>query len=184
MRTGFLTGERVYLRPFEPEDAATLKQFINDPEVTRTLTAYRPYSLQQEREFIERNGKSETDIILGITTRADDKLIGTAGLHRINWRDRNADFGIAIGAKDEWNKGYGTDATRLIVKYGFETLNLHRIGLRAYEHNGRAQRAYEKAGFRKEGVLRQDAYREGRYWDTVMMGILRSDWEPDQRARL
>jgi len=175
MKTPFLIGERIYLRALEPEDAATLKQFISDAEVTRTLQAYRPYTIAQELEFIERATKSENDIILGITTKTEDKLIGTSGLHRIDWRDRRTEFGILIGAKDEWNKGYGTDATRTIVRYAFEILNLNRVGLRVYEHNARAMRAYEKAGFRKEGVLRQEAFREGRYWDTIMMGVLRSD---------
>ncbi len=176
MKTPFLTGERIYLRALEPEDAATLKQFISDAEVTRTLMAYRPYTIQQELEFIENATKKENDIVLGIATKSDDKLIGTIGLHRIDWRDRRTEFGILIGAKEEWNKGYGTDATRTIVRIAFETLNLNRVGLRVYEHNARAIRAYEKAGFRREGLLRQEAFREGRYWDTIIMGVLRSDW--------
>jgi len=176
MKTPFLIGDRIYLRALEPEDAPALKQFISDPEVTRTLMAYRPYTIAQELEFIERATKQDNDIVLGIATKSEDKLIGTTGLHRIDWRDRRTEFGILIGAKDEWNKGYGTDATRTIVRYAFETLNLNRVGLRVYEHNPRAMRAYEKAGFRKEGVLRQEAFREGRYWDTIIMGVLRNDW--------
>ena len=176
MKTPFLIGERIYLRAFEPDDAAMLKQFICDPEITRTLMAYRPYTIQQELEFIEKATKQENDIVLGIATKADDKLIGSVGLHRIDWRDRRCEFGIMIGAKEEWNKGFGTEATRLITRYAFETLNLNRVALRVYEHNARAMRAYEKAGFRKEGILRQDAFREGKYWDAIMMGVLRSDW--------
>src|ERR1043166_3304342 len=132
MKTPFLIGERIYLRAFEPEDAAALKQFISDAEVTRTLMAYRPYTIQQELEFIEKATKNDNDITLGIAMKGDDKLIGSVGLHRIDWRDRRTEFGILIGAKEEWNKGFGTEATRLIVKYAFDVLNLNRVGLRVY----------------------------------------------------
>ncbi len=173
MKNAFLIGERIYLRPLEKSDAATLETYINDPEVTRTLCVHRPMNLERELEFIERIAKAETDVVLGIAVKSDDKLIGTTGLHRLDFKDRKAEFGISIGAKEEWDKGYGTEAVRLMVRYGFLTLNLNRIYLRAIEHNARAIRVYESVGFRKEGLLRQDCYRDGRYWDMVVMGILK-----------
>ncbi|HYG73887.1 MAG TPA: GNAT family protein [Planctomycetota bacterium] len=177
MKTPFLIGDRICLRPLEREDARVLEFYINDPDVTRTLQAYRPMNLQIEEDWIADLYKKESDIVLGIAIKSSDKLIGATGLHRLEFKDRRAEFGISIGAKEEWDKGYGTEATRLIVGYGFETLNLNRISLRVYEHNPRAQRAYEKAGFKKEGVLRKEVYRLGRYWDTIVMGILREEWD-------
>jgi [ribosomal protein S5]-alanine N-acetyltransferase len=173
MKNAFLIGERIYLRPLEKSDAATLEEYINDPEVTRTLCVHRPMNLERELEFVERVAKAETDVVLGIAVKTDDKIIGTTGLHRLDFKDRKAEMGISIGAKEEWNKGYGTEAVRLMVRYGFLTLNLNRIYLRAIEHNARAIRVYESVGFRKEGLLRQDCYREGRYWDMVLMSILK-----------
>jgi diamine N-acetyltransferase len=159
MKNAFLIGERIYLRPLEKSDAATLEAYINDPEVTRTLCVHRPMNLERELEFIERVAKAETDVVLG--------------LHRLDFKDRKAELGISIGAKEEWDKGYGTEAVRLMVRYSFLTLNLNRVYLRAIEHNARAIRVYEGVGFRKEGLLRQDCFRDGRYWDMVVMGILK-----------
>jgi [ribosomal protein S5]-alanine N-acetyltransferase len=177
MKNAFLKGERIYLRPIEREDAPQLQSFMNDPEVTQTLGAYHPIGLQRELEFIEQTNKDENHIWLGIALKQDERLIGTIALRGINGKDRKADLGIKIGIKEEWNKGYGTEATKLIVRHGFETLNLNKVWLRVFEYNPRAMRAYEKAGFTREGLLRQDDYRMGRYWDTVIMGILREDWK-------
>ncbi len=177
MKTPFLIGEKVYLRVLEREDAPVLKAYINDPDVNRTLMVYRPLGLESVEKFIATPGTNENEICLGIALRENDRLIGATDLHLRAPKDRHALFGISIGAKDEWNKGYGTEATRLIVDYGFQTLNLNRISLRVYEYNPRAVRTYEKVGFKREGVLRQEVYREGRYWDAYAMGMLRTEWD-------
>ncbi len=93
----------------------------------------------------------------------------------ISWC-RRASFGILIGDKAAWGKGYGSEATRLMLRHAFETLNLNRVWLHVYEYNQRGIRAYEKVGFRREGVLRQDTFRDGRYWDTIAMAVLREEW--------
>ena len=177
MKTPFLAGEKVYLRPLEREDAPVLLAYINDPDVTRTLTFYRPVSAESVAEFIAKTGTDRNFVGFGIALKENDRLIGATDLRIGDYKDRNALFGISIGAKEEWNKGYGTEATRLIVGYGFQTLNLNRISLRVYEYNPRGVRAYEKAGFKREGVLRQEIYRDGRFWDAYVMGILRSEWD-------
>jgi ribosomal-protein-alanine N-acetyltransferase len=177
MKTPFIVGERIYFRPLEREDAPLLRDYINDPEVTRTLTIHRPINLETEVESLARLGKNDSLIFVGICLKENDRLIGALDLRLGDFRDRHAVFGISIGAKDEWNKGYGTEATKLIVRYGFQTLNLNRISLRVYEFNPRAMRTYEKCGFVREGVLRQEIYRDGRFWDAYAMGILRSDWD-------
>src|SRR5262249_47408000 len=99
------------------------------------------------------------------------------GLHRIDFKERHAAFGITIGDKAEWGKGYGTETTRLLVEHAFEILNLNRVWLHVYEFNERGIRTYERVGFQKEGVLRQDHFHEGRYWSTIIMGILREEWQ-------
>lgn len=178
MRNPFLIGTKIYLRPLEREDAALFVPWINDAEVNRTLNHYRPVTLEAEEEFIQSLVKSEHDLALGIVARQTDRLIGETGLHRIDFRNHHATFGIVIGDKNEWNKGYGTEATSLLVGYAFETLNLNRLWLHVYENNPRAIRVYGKVGFKREGALRQDRYQEGRYWDTITMGILREEWKP------
>jgi RimJ/RimL family protein N-acetyltransferase len=173
----FLIGETTYLRPIEREDASTLLPWVNDPEVTRHLLLHRPISLKCEQDFIDGLYKSEQEVSLGIVVRETDRLIGGCALHRIDARSRTASLGIFLGAKDAWGHGHGAEATRLLVGYGFDTLNLHRVWLHVFEDNARAIRCYEKAGFVREGVLRQDHYRAGRYWNTVVMAILREEWQ-------
>lgn len=177
MKNPFLIGTKTYLRPLEREDAPQVVCWFNDPEVTRTLLVYRPMSVQAEVAFIETINKDEHDIVLGIAIKQTDRLIGVTGLHQMELKNRHTNFGICIGEKSEWGKGYGTEATRLMVKYAFETLNMNRVWLHVYEYNERGVRAYEKVGFKREGVLRQETYREGRYWDTITMAILREEWE-------
>jgi RimJ/RimL family protein N-acetyltransferase len=173
----FLFGPSVYLRPLELADARTIVPWFNDPDVTRFLLRYRPMSLAEEEEFIRRLTERPNDVVLGIVLRDGDRLVGTTGLHQVDVRNRHAAFGISIGDKDAWGKGYGTQATRLVVQHAFFTVNLHRVWLHVYEFNERAQRVYERVGFKVEGRLRQDTFRDNRYWDTIVMGVLRSEWE-------
>jgi RimJ/RimL family protein N-acetyltransferase len=177
VKNPFLIGAQIYLRPLERGDAPLFVSWINDPEVRHTLLRYWPLSLQAEEEFLDKLNRSEHDLALGIAVRQTDRLIGAAGLHQIDYRNRHTSFGILIGEKGEWGKGYGTEATALMVRYAFETLNLNRVWLHVYEDNQRGIRSYEKVGFLKEGVLRQENYRAGRYGNTLTMAILRDEWQ-------
>ena len=177
MRNPFLVGAKVYLRAVEPEDAPRIVPWFNDAEVARFLLRYRPLSVIEEIEFLQKLRHSDTDLALGIALRETDELIGMSGMHHIDARNRHASFGITIGEKQHWSKGYGTEATGLMMRHAFGTLNLNRLWLHVYEYNPRALRVYEKLGFRVEGRLRQDTFRDGRYWDTIVMGVLREELE-------
>jgi RimJ/RimL family protein N-acetyltransferase len=177
MQTPFLVGSAVYLRPLEKEDARTIVPWFNDAEVTRFTRRYRPLTLAEEEEYLRRLPDSTTELGLGIALRGDDRLVGVTGLHDVDLRNRHAQLGIVLGDKAAWGKGYGTEATGLVVRHAFDTLNLNRVWLLVYEYNARGIRAYEKAGFKAEGRLRQDTFRDGRYWDTIAMGLLRDEWE-------
>ena len=176
MNSHYLLGQSVYLRALDRADASLLQSFINHADVHPTIAAWRPVSIEQEADFVDRMSRSETDVVMGISTRADDRLIGVTGLHQIDWRNRNACFGIAIGNPVEWGKGYGTEATRLITGYGFGRLNLHRIYLDVYAANARGIHAYEKAGYRREGIFRDAVFRDGTYGDAYRMSLLASEW--------
>jgi len=176
MKNPYLVSDRLYYRPLEREDAAAVQPWINDPEVRPFVRQHRPMTLQGEVQFIERVTTDETSISLLIVRRDGDVPIGVTALFMIDHRHRKADFGISIGDKSCWRQGYGQEATRTIVDYGFATLNLNRIGLYVFEYNPRAIRCYEKAGFVQEGVMRQEQYDNGRYWNTIVMSILRDDW--------
>jgi RimJ/RimL family protein N-acetyltransferase len=177
MHAPYLIGKKIYLRALGRADAPILQRFMNHPDVNRTLASWRPVTVEGEGDWVERTGRSETDVALGISPLVDDRLIGVCGLHAIDWQNRSATFGIAIGEPDEWGKGYGTEATRLIVGHGFERMNLHRIQLDVYDLNDRGRHIYEGVGFRHEGVLREAIFRDGRYYDTHRMAMLDGEWK-------
>jgi RimJ/RimL family protein N-acetyltransferase len=109
--------------------------------------------------------------------QADSWLpIGNCGFIKIDWRSRSGEVGIFIGEKRLWNQGYGTDAMRLLLRHGFDTLNLNRIALDVYDTNLRAVRSYEKAGFVHEGRKRQAIFKGGKYVDILQMSVLRQEW--------
>ncbi len=132
------------------------------------------YSLEQQKEWLKENLKNH--YFFGIWTLDENKCIGDVVLDEINPVTGEAWLGIGIGEVDFWGKGYGTDAMRLMVRYGFLELNLNRITLDVFEYNPRAIQCYLKAGFKEEGRERQWLYRAGKRWDLVYMGILKDEW--------
>ena len=173
-------GERVRLRHVEREDLPQFMEWLNDPEVSRGLSIHIPLSMDEEESWYEQVLKSPNEERpLCIEAKHEDgwKLIGNSGLFPVDWRNRNAEFGIFIGDRTEWNQGYGTEAVKLILEHGFSTLNLHRIFLRVFADNQRAIRVYEKIGFVHEGRHRQAEFHGSQYHDILFMSMLRSEWE-------
>jgi [ribosomal protein S5]-alanine N-acetyltransferase len=172
----FIIGTRLYLRPLDRTDAPLLAAFVNHPETRRTVLRARPTSLVQEEAFLMQLGSSERDVMFGLALREGGNLVGVSGLHQIDPVGRKAQLGLLIGLAEQWGKGYGTEATRLMLEYAFTTLNLNKVGLQVFSNNPAARRVYEKAGFRLEGTLREDYFVDGSYVDTLCMGVLRSEW--------
>jgi UDP-4-amino-4,6-dideoxy-N-acetyl-beta-L-altrosamine N-acetyltransferase len=172
----FLMGERLYLRPLEMSDLPRLQRWINDPETRRFLLNVRPLSEIDERKYIEGLADQPNDVKLAIVRREDDRLIGSMSLSGINWVDRCGTFGIVIGEADCRGRGHGAEATRLMLRYAFETLNLHRVQLEVLDFNRAGVRAYEKAGFLREGTARDRHFRDGRYHDAHVYALLATDY--------
>jgi RimJ/RimL family protein N-acetyltransferase len=175
MKNPFLVGEHVYLRALERADAPVILPWVNDPAVIHHLLIHRPMNLAEEEAFIDAVNRSATDVVFGICQREPDRLVGVTGLHRMDHKNRHAMFGIFIGEADARGHGFGTQATALVVRYAFGTANLNRVWLHVYEDNPGAIHVYEKLGFVREGLLRHDTFRRGRYGNTVVMGLLRAD---------
>ena len=193
-----ITGERVRFRAVERDDLPTFVKWLNDPEVRQGILIYHPFSQAEEENWYEGMLKHPIDEhVLGIevrlpservgmpklegetSTQAEEehwKLIGSLAFTNVDWRNRSSEFGIMIGDKAYWDQGYGTEAVRLLVKHGFNTLNLNRIFLHVFENNPRAIRAYEKAGFVHEGKLRQAEFKDGMYIDILVMSILKDEF--------
>jgi RimJ/RimL family protein N-acetyltransferase len=178
-------GERIRFRHAERSDISTFVGWLNDPDVRQGISIYLPMSqVEEENWFEDMNKRPVVERVLCIEVRqpaADGqpeswKLIGNCSFFEIDWRNRLSEFGIMLGEKTIWNQGYGTEAVRLLLKIGFETLNLHRIFLRVFETNPRAIRSYEKAGFILEGRQRQAEWQAGKYIDVLVMSILSEEW--------
>lgn len=180
-----IVGERVRFRGAERADIPQFVKWLNDPEVIQGILLRYPVSQADEEGWFDRMlARPVDERVMGIEVRepASDgsgetwKLVGTCAFDHINWRVHTAEFGILIGEKSHWNQGYGTDAVRLLVQHGFDTLNLNRIFLHVFDTNPRAIRAYEKAGFTLEVRERQAEYRNGQYIDVLLMSILKSEF--------
>jgi len=173
-------GNLVRLACIEPgEVSKSFVQWNRDSEYMRLLETDPPrlHSSKAIKEWIEKDIEKQIDMYwFAIRTLEDDRLLGDITLSVINWGSRDAFASIGIGEREFWGKGYGTDAMRLTLRYGFIELNLRRISLTVFEFNQRAIRSYEKAGFRLEGRQRQIMQREGHRWDIFYMGILREEW--------
>ena len=142
---------------------------------------YLPMTEMAEEKYIEELGpmraRSHAQFAIEVKAGASSKPIGTCGLEGINSKDSHATFGIVIGEKDYWSKNYGMEAARLLIDYGFQQLNLHRISSTALAFNERSIRFHRKLGFREEGRLRQAMFKNGQYHDLVQFGLLREEWK-------
>jgi RimJ/RimL family protein N-acetyltransferase len=156
-------------------------RWVNDPEVIRYTTTSTPYSLAMEEKWFDKQLETPASRgqVLAIETHVGEEWIhiGNTDLHNIEPVTNAAEFGIMIGNKDFWHKGLGQETTRLMLKHGFEDLNLNRIYLYVFAENLRAIKTYESAGYIKEGVLRQAMYKNGLYNDIVVMSVLHSEWK-------
>lgn len=169
-------GELVRLRAPERTDAARLNALFDDADVRVGLTMIWPQSLAGISEFLAEARVETSSETLVIETTAEREPIGLCSLEGIDPRTRSAEFGIWVG-KAFWDRGYGTDATRTMCRWGFRFANLHRITLHVLAANARALRAYEKVGFRLEGSLRGAEFRDGRHVDLLVMGLLEDEIE-------
>lgn len=171
-------GDGIRFRAIEKEDIPNFLRWLNDPETRQYLLLYIPLSRADEERWVESLPDRKDDYVFAFEALIDEKWIhlGNVGLHGIDWKNSHATFGIVLGEKQYWGQGYGTEATRLMLRFAFDTLNLNRVELEVFEFNPRAMRAYEKAGFRLEGTRRQALYQDGRYWDAHWMAILSEEF--------
>ena len=164
----------------EKSDLPFYVRWFNDPEVIRHLKIFQPLSLGQEEQWyadVLKKPVEEQPLCIEILQHNEWIFVGNLAFMTINQHDRSAEVGIAIGEKQYWGKGFGSEALTLLIEHGFNTLNLNRIFLHVYETNQRAVRSYEKTGFSIEGRLRQARYLNGRYVDVIIMSILKDEWK-------
>ena len=167
----FLEGEQVTLRPPEEEDIEFLARNMNDPRVRRPIASVGPLSTDDEAEWVEETNDEGVSLLVCI----GDNPVGTIGLSDVNELWGRAEVGYWL-APEAWGEGYATEATELLVTYGFDQLRFNKIVAHAFAFNAASRRVLEKVGFTEEGVHRQEAFVDGEYVDIHSYGLLVREW--------
>jgi RimJ/RimL family protein N-acetyltransferase len=168
-----LTGSRISIGPFVPDDFGPLFCWINDVAAARLDFAYRPVDMMAHQQWWDSLGKDAAKVVFAMRKKAEPPIIGYVQITGINSVHRSAELGIRIGDEKHRGQGYGKEALRLAVQFCWNHLNLNRVQLIVFKHNHRAVGAYKAAGFKKEGVLRQAAFIDGGWVDLTVMAALR-----------
>ena len=165
-----IVGERLYLSPMNVEDAETYVNWLSNRDVTDNLgMTASVVNLQGEKEYLESKKENSYDFSIVLN---DDTLIGNISLMDVKESSGKATLGVFIGDESNRNKGYGTEAMKLLVDYGFNILRLHNIDLKVFSFNERAIKSYEKVGFKEYGRRHESYFLDGKYHDEICMEII------------
>ena len=172
------------LRRHEPENLDAFRRWYSDAEVAR-LARYQdgPMRIEEIDRFFQARALGSESLAMAIHVRTNGRLIGSCAFSQMDADNGSALYHITIGEKREWGRGYGTEATRLMLEHAFNSLGLHRVALAVFEFNERAVRAYKRNGFKVEGRAREAIWRDGRWWDELSMSILQTEWRAKHPAR-
>ena len=172
-----INGKKVFLSAVESKNIDQLRRWRNTPSLRKYFREYREISSDMQENWFKNKVLGDPEQVnFEIHDRESDKLIGHCGLYYIEWVHRHAEFGIYIGDDQFRDGGYGSDALRTLVSYGFNDLNLNRIWCEVYDNNASIE-LYKRLGFVPEGILRKAYYNEGKYWDSHLLGMLKTDYQ-------
>ncbi len=173
-------GEKIILRLLEIEDAKEIMKYFNNYDFKKNLAGVIPVSIKDEEDFIRHTWESKeqgTDYVFAIDEQETNNIIGSCGLHSINWINKSCVFGIGIWNPTKQGKGYGKDATITILRFAFYVLGLHSVRLNVHDFNKRAISLYKKIGFKENGKMRQSYFISGEFIDTILMDILDDEFK-------
>ncbi len=181
MAENLLKGKLIWLAAVEPKEMAEAVVLWNRDSEYQRLGRIEPanqYSVKKMTGWAEVDQENDPPkgYVFVIRVLENDRLIGICSLGGEVFPHGEGFVGLGIGEREQWSKGYGTDAMMVILRYAFQELNLRRVALSVSAYNPRAIRSYEKVGFVHEGRMRQFFLRDGQRWDIVFMGILRDEW--------
>ncbi len=168
-------GDAVTLRAFGPDDVGTVHGWYADREVMRNMGSRYPTPASTIAKKLTQDWAQPTYARTMLAAEAEGRLIGLCGLHHATPEVRDAEADLLIGDRSVWGKGYGTDAMRVLCRFGFEQMGLHRIHLWVYTRNVAAVRVYEKVGFSHEGIARQSWFKDGEFLDAHLMSLLEGE---------
>lgn len=171
-----LRGKKTHLTSVERGSLEQMRSWRNQPEMRKYFREYREISKDMQKDwYVNRVLSDKEQVNFEIHENDTGVLIGHCGLYYIDWIHRHAEFGIYVGDTTYRSGGYGSDALRTLIKYGFDDLNLNKIWCEVYTNND-ALTIYKHLGFQQEGILRQHYYNEGKYWDSTMLSVLKSEF--------
>lgn len=169
-----LNGLNIYLSPMNIEDAPLYVKWLNNKEVSENIGRDNiTVTLEYEKEWIKKN---QSSYVFAIVLKEKDILIGNCGFNEIDLIHKKATLGIFIGDSENRGKGYGKEAIKLLLDYGFNNLNINNIMLKVYSFNTKAIKCYESLGFKKIGTRRKCHYLKDKYYDEVFMEILKDEY--------
>ena len=183
MRTPFLVGETIYFRPLEPADGVDAARWLREHELGGRFASGFPMSEEAGQRHVENLTRDERQVAMAIVRRADDKLLGVIRIYNLQPQRRSGGYRLALDPEARSAEKIALESTRLILGYVFETLGLNRLWFHELAGEGIVRKRFANAGFTEEGVLRQEAWKDGRYEDVVVMGILRDEWERLAKSR-
>jgi RimJ/RimL family protein N-acetyltransferase len=176
-----IEGNRVKLVPLDPGNIYRHFEWSNDPDLNR-LQSEIPFEEETfgvfKRRFeqlIETPAKHERHFEIHTS---EGKIIGVAFIGRINEHNRNCLLSITIGDREYWGEGYGKDAMAALLRHCFEDMRMHRVSTETFEYSDAWRRLVESVGFEREGTAREYLYRDGKFWDKSMYGLLESEYAP------
>lgn len=163
-------GEKIYLQGITREDGPMIYNWVNKGGLQELTGTVYPVSELEHQKWMEKQLTAGDSKMFMICCADSDRKIGTIGLRNFDWINRNAELFVNIGETEDYtSKGYGCDAVNAIVRHCFAYINLHKVYLHVFESNLRAIRCYEKAGFRKEGELKDHHFSGGHYENVFIM---------------
>lgn len=173
------TKSRIYLRALEPEDYEVSVKWRNDPEIQAMVGGPAYYvSSERERKWVLEAINSDSRIVLAICKKDDHKYIGNIMLQEVDWINRSGHVPILIGDKEEWSKGFATEARMLMLNFAFYERGLQRIYAEILEDNIGSIRLHEKCGYIREGVKRKAVFKNGVFKNVILMSILKEEFTP------
>lgn len=173
-----LVGEKIKLTSLDEEDILEFQKWYNDVSFMRhyDIVSAIPKNIDDVKDLVNNARKSDTAYIFAVKDLLEE-FIGVTGFEGISWNNGTATIYIGIGGEVHRGRGYGKEALKLTIEFGFEELNFHRIQLTVLEYNEPAIKLYEKLGFKREGIYREFIHRDGKRYDMYLYGLLRSEWE-------
>jgi len=172
------TGDLVRLREYRKDDLELAKDYVNKAEIKQYIEPGVPflYTLHNEEQWYEQISPHNEAYNFAIEALDTHQYIGGCGVHNLDYKNGRVEIGVFIGDEAYLGKGYGTDAMKVLVKFIFEQMNIHKIKLEVYSFNQRAQKCYEKVGFKKEAVLKDEIFRNGQYHDIICMSMFKEEY--------